>query len=952
MNSFERGQRNLIRAIQEEILQQNLDNIIEEYEQEISQEQIEEDLDQIIEEYEQEISQEQLEQEEDEVLFVPRQRTRRIRQRRRERREENSRTFNIIRDSDKLPVLQLYDKIKDLLGQRIRIITMDIDEEVVLSTNKSIAVGQLYEIFGIDSSTDSLFDKWFSENNVSSIPVKVILLSNVEAKRIEQKFAEGINHCLFNTVKLWATERLENSKGKSKKRNWITTINNIKKFEEKYKDGIPEENIQEVCDKLQINIQIVLPLLEKNLIECKSTKKALKSFKYINSKINHVDEHLFRIDDVEEVETGEQMDEIFNNIQGHKVWTKNKYEFTSILTTDKKYVLKSKYRQIVKDFEYESGLDSVKICDIKDIQLSKFVRLGVHYNTMINLNDDINYETEIKHIDMEKAYANYDKCRWYQGFCGKITDFRKTDRIVGVGLYRITDIDYTDCHERVKSYLVDKEVLQVYVNMNVYPSPELQFLKDLGVKFKILEGCWGNRIHFKLPKVMYEKDSRGIRHYCRYFGTCNSESLTTNIWMKGSRQFFENLKSYEGVHQMLYDDENKQGFIKFSKPYNKHSSHITAFITAYQRMSLFEQLFEYEVEEVYRIATDAIYSNNQREIEVRNVFRYEDKKMKKLIGSDKYLSNIHENLSSLAIAENRQEYMDVLEDDLDIEYHKGAGGAGKTYSNLTDKGFIRVLYSAPSHKLLSSIKSKHDVMTATHARLLMDDPESIGMIRRNANVIVVDEISMRSIDELKKICENYKMCKIILCGDMYQLPCIEGTAITEDAIMDLGVQIVKEYKTNYRIKDDRLLNLCNKIRDMMDEENHKLIIAREIKRAIDKKNIIKLEDLDKLYNIDDMILTCTNVRKDKITKMFEGKFNKEKYYIKDNNNHLYHTGDIVISDEKIKSGRIQHAFTVHSVQGETCENKLFIDLYRIASDKMVYTALSRARRLEQIYVIA
>jgi len=897
-----------------------------------------------------------LEDQEEEVLFVPSERTRGQRRRRGERKIRERKERRVIRTIKfnvdtalGYNVYQVYQKVKGLLGQRIRIKTMDIDTIITLPNDNTKAMTLLHEIFIIDSEDDR-FDAWTDKNGEEIIPVEISVLASVAGKRADQKFAEGIQHCLFQGIKDWAVKRMADCKGKARLRKWITTINNIDKYIERFKEGIPEENIQEVCNKLQINITIVLPLLDKNLIECHSKKKALKTFKYVNSKINHVEHYLFRTDKIDYIETGEEMQKIYDSIKNYKVWTKNKYDYTSILTPTKKYVLNSNYMDIINDFEQKTGLNNVKICDIKDMRLSMFVRQAVHYNNMINMNEDLNSnDEEITHIDMEKAYANFHKCRWYQGFCGKITDFRKTDRVVGIGLYRITNISFDNCHDMVKQYFVEKEVLDVYVNMNVYPSVELMFLRDMGVEFDIVEGCWGERMHFTIPKEMYEKDSRGIRHYCRYFGSCNSQRLTKNLWMRGNKDFFKNIKSYDGVHKVFFDDINNEGYIEYTKPSNRHSSQITAFITSYQRMSVFEQLLEYDCEDVIRIHTDAIFATKTAEI--KNVFRYQEKEIKKLIGADKYLTGIEKGLLSLAEAENREEYIGLGEDDLNIEYHRGAGGTGKSHTNLTDKGFIKVLYASPTLKLCAEKKNKYGSDVITHARLLMNDPEQIGFVLRNYNVIMFDEITMRSRAEIEKIIKNYSMCKLIFCGDVgYQLPCIEGEQIDEEFMLD-NCSIVKDYVKNYRIQDEKLLRLCEKVRELIDEKKHRMFIIREIKDRIMDRQLITINDLKSLYNIEDMVLTSINKRKDEITKLFKGKFEKEKYYIKDNNNPEYNTADIVISDGKVKSGRVQHAFTVHSIQGETCETRLFIDLYRTRSSQMIYTALSRARKMNQIYLM-
>jgi hypothetical protein len=100
-----------------------------------------------------------------------------------------------------------------------------------------------------------------------------------------------------------------------------------------------------------------------------------------------------------------------------------------------------------------------------------------------------------------------------------------------------------------------------------------------------------------------------------------------------------------------------------------------------------------------------------------------------------------------------------------------------------------------------------------------------------------------------------------------------------------------------------------------------------------------------------MILSGTNELKDYYSKMFIGKFDKEKYYIMENNR-LFCNGDIIIGEkpDKVKH-EIRHAFTTHSIQGETANFNLFIDSSKMFDSRMFYTAISRAKTLDQIYII-
>jgi len=111
-------------------------------------------------------------------------------------------------------------------------------------------------------------------------------------------------------------------------------------------------------------------------------------------------------------------------------------------------------------------------------------------------------------------------------------------------------------------------------------------------------------------------------------------------------------------------------------------------------------------------------------------------------------------------------------------------------------------------------------------------------------------------------------------------------------------------------------------------------------------NTIKRKELQNIYKKEDMILASEHKIKDTYTKMF----GDNKYSIEENTR-LFKKGEVVYEQiEGIKTEK-KHGFTIHSVQGETYTNKLFIDMNRHKSIRMLYTAISRAKALSQIYLI-
>jgi hypothetical protein len=116
--------------------------------------------------------------------------------------------------------------------------------------------------------------------------------------------------------------------------------------------------------------------------------------------------------------------------------------------------------------------------------------------------------------------------------------------------------------------------------------------------------------------------------------------------------------------------------------------------------------------------------------------------------------------------------------------------------------------------------------------------------------------------------------------------------------------------------------------------------------------IIKVKDVNKYYKNTDYILSSKHVYVNEWTSTFTGKFDKEKYLITKNSAN-YSNGDVLLSDTKPPGSEIRHAFTVHQFQGETVDfgHKLFIDLRNNFLPQMIYTAISRAKSIEQIYLV-
>jgi hypothetical protein len=257
---------------------------------------------------------------------------------------------------------------------------------------------------------------------------------------------------------------------------------------------------------------------------------------------------------------------------------------------------------------------------------------------------------------------------------------------------------------------------------------------------------------------------------------------------------------------------------------------------------------------------------------------------------------------------------------------------------------VRTLFVAPSWKLAVAKKRETGVNATVWARLLTDDPQQITWIKERANVLIVDEVSMLTEGQKKAIFETYSDMKIIMCGDLgFQLPCITG-----EEMKPTGFDNIVRHTKDMRCRDENLIYIKQTLREMIEHGCSKSEINKWVVEQFTKLNrVLTLDDVKQNYKVEDMILSGTNANKDYITNMFPG---MPKYYITDNTR-LHQNGEIVIGEKPQDCKcEIRHCFTTHSIQGETAEHKLYIDSSTMFDSRMFYTAISRARKLSQIYL--
>ena len=778
---------------------------------------------------------------------------------------------------------------------------------------------------------------FFSEEINKDLPVEgqgqllILSFDKVDTANYSQYFAEGITNCLLQPIREWAAECYDNAKGKSAKYNYQRKLKLISGYEKEFVKGVPEERIPQICNELQIGIEIDLPstLNDKTKFIDIRGQKCKKTFKYINTRLNHIDLNVIKsLDNYEEVTKSELM-EIYNNEKNFKMWKQGRSGITQVNTLEKIYTLKKDvgYAKAVADFEELNNLNAYKVEHYDNPELSNFLRSNWNDIQSVLFCDDQYFDEKLdkkslSHIDMAGSYTRGQDCPYYEGYLGKISDFRKTDKIQSIGIYQVKNINFNG------NKLIEK--LKVLHNYNAYPSPELKFYQSLGITFDIIGGCWGTAININYPASMYEKEEK-LSHYKRWIGTLAVASFKSRYSFDCKDIEYAKLNhNYNDKVDIRFNDYDRSGIIEYKKKKVLHQCHILGFITSYARLNVIHQLQQFkDINNIVAVQVDGIYYHNE-EVEMTKVFVKEKKNTIDYIDTNYFVKEHHNE---------EYNYPDAREYN-QRELHVGAGGNGKTHYNLTDKGLCSCLYVAPPWKLARNKNKDYDVSVSVVAWLIDENPDKWRSIFNKYSTLIIDEASQISNEVKDIILERYYDHKIIFCGDMgYQLPPVMGDEFVCDEYDEI---VTIEHNTNYRCRCPKLKKRLTFLREKISEGKKTLVLWENMFMGM---KLVNRHNID--YNVNDLIICSTHKNKDEYTCKYK---DLEKYMVLENTLD-YSNGDIIYHKPEGVKYELRHAFTIHSIQGETATHKLYIDMRGVRCLRMLYTALSRARYLDQIILM-
>ena len=729
-------------------------------------------------------------------------------------------------------------------------------------------------------------DGWLI-NDTSTI--RILPKLKVQPLRMVQAFATGEVHCVIHPIReLW-----ENST--SKKRDVI--LKRIQKFSDK--NGlkpIPEYRMESVARTFETRIRVYDPLGALYKIYNIDGKLTIN---FTNALQNHVDEGICekRESVVISYEEGQELIQKFSKNGNVFICEGTMEDPYRIRTLDTTYEISNPMKPYLN--EIDSLIPHVSLNAVKFPSVNRYILEG----RIINAGRCAFKEEFDNHYDLEKAYSQFDKTKYYMGFLGNIHQSRTFDVEPSkewlnnhIGIY--TGVVSKTCELARKLGLIEG-------GEYVLPLPEWNMYRDMGVEFRITEGVFGSQFDFRFPLSAFEnvktRNGDTNKPFRIWSGTLSYENDKRHYSFKCSREFAPHIASIYPETNYNQETEIIQVSIPILSVRTRH--HILAFLTSYTRIVMVQEMMKFELSNLSAVTMDGVYFTGDPPDNLIPQFR------KKEFGNVK--GHIYWYSDRSGIPHNRKPF--PLMTDIDCSMALlGAGGTGKTQRILGDTGFGEILYVSPSHELGKQKRDEFDVIYSTFHRAIGEKckfGESFKDIYGEPAVIFVDELTQIEGSWIDRLIEMYPQSLIFVSGDIDENGKHFQTKYSND-IWKPSLPI-KMFYTDYRSKTDELRIIKENMRKFMRNDVTQydmMMYARRFQMISVKQAVEIFEDTDVW----------------------------------------------IIGTHKYASKIPVKTMTTHSVQGKTIEPpaRIFISVDDMFEYSMLYTAISRARSHTQLIFVA
>lgn len=793
-------------------------------------------------------------------------------------------------------------------------------------------------------------------------------LASIKDKEMQTYMKDVQNACLFNGILKFFEQK------KDKDRNAKASYNYLCKQEvqEEYFKPVKEEdlkdkdsNVNKILQKCKASLTI--KDLVKGTINDKyyNTPYAKWNIEFLNTMYNHLDLLNHTYDNIIEVDKEE-----YKNILNTSEYYVEK--FNNLITLDGIYKIKDDDFQIkYKAWKEKNNYDSLFIVEGSDEHnLIRSYDYGLHRFFDENLPVKNNL---YKEIDIKKAYYNYSNKDFNKNYCGvpsgnfinikcenfSIDDFNELTNNNLIGYYQVEIKKINEeLKEKYNYYGIEENKIYTFT------TPMINILKD-NVQFYFYNASYSPSVHIPFTEDLMEntdeiEGKKRLAYYCKIFGLMLKSNDDISIKVRPLKNDYDYYNLLDDDNYKMYDMDGVI-HIKFKNHVKKSKIHIGYYLHSYTRCLILEELLKMDIDKVFGVKLDSIVIKKDYDyIYDKNIF--DDKKAKiqsmfkrdphetngyylyKYIETDEYIVDFKPSFLPNNIVKNK------------VVFLGGKGGSGKTHSILKNIDNKYLCYTTNAWNLIQGKKNENKNILGYSLPNLTgkcDKFKTEKIKNNNIKFIFIDEATLIDITTIEQIINDYKNCFIFIAGDIDYNGNFYQCSLPKLKLYNPSLYNYQyiEYKKTYRFNEE-LNNKLNKLREYMktDKEKINYKLHNYVKENF-KECFYDIKDIK--FNDDDIGISELKENQE-ITEYFINKGTKPQYFIKETKKEKGQLkGQLLLEIPKHDNYEMKLFKSIHSFQGLDLNenNNIIIYINDNFDYNLYYTALSRARRLDQIKII-
>jgi len=782
-------------------------------------------------------------------------------------------------------------------------------------------------------------------------------------EHLQQNFKDNTDGtCVYDGLINYCKNKLKNKTCRNLKAILNKLINNKHIYAKSY----TIEDLKILCEDLKISITIVnFTTGEKIEIGKSLTNKF--NIEFINSKYNHLDILMHDYNNVVEVDN-----DIYEKIKNKSSFYVEK--FGRLMTIDNTYKRKdTKFKLIYDKWFNDNNLGS---CFITEDSNEYNLLTEYDYNMHRFFAEYNGNEEDYKEIDLVKAYYNYTDKNinpFYIGvpsgsFINHSCDNKFTIDTVKeqaknkiVGFYQVKIIKHLKPVNDKLGFRIN--------SLHVLYSSMIILLSDY-IQFEFINASISPAIHIPFtPEFLESENINGVKkplkHYAKAVGVMMCENSPVQIKIKPFEDDLEYYKTFHNENYNVFWDNNDLLNIEINNYEYKSYKHIAYSIHSYVNTLIINELLNIDFDNILGVKYDSIIlkKSYNYDVKLKNSFSNKDAKLKNMFYDDlnfKYkdmtLGNYKDECTVYDFEFNKiftpnGEYITKP-----ILFFAGMGGTGKTHTIMNSGIPIKnICYTTTAWELIQDKTNENKGLIGLSIPKLTGINNNVKcQVVNNNNIkyICVDELTLQHKKEPEEIINKYQGKFIFLLGDIDLNGLSYQCSIYKDLyIPNENTQYI-EFKKAYRF-DEELNNRLLILRQYMKECNNNISMLKQHFYELFKDRIFNINKIT-YNNIDIGISSIDDTkRNNKLSTYFIEKGTKPKYYVKNTilqKNQL--KGQEVFNIEEHNNYEMKLFKTIHSFQGRqlTQDNNIIVYIGNLFDYNLLYTAVSRARRIEQIYL--